>query len=143
MRTATFLLLLLGAAPEALAADGAEIFTTYCVACHGATGRGDGAAASALPTPPRNFTDPSFWERRSEEQIKAVITNGGAANGLSPLMAGWGPIIGDDGVRSVYAYISTEFRPAAPANPCTPANPCAPPANPCTPNNPCAPPAVK
>lgn len=48
-----------GAESEAdplLARVGAESFRTYCVACHGPTGVGDGPAASALRTPPADLT---------------------------------------------------------------------------------------
>jgi len=32
-------------------------YDTLCVGCHGATGKGDGAAAAALNPKPGNFTD--------------------------------------------------------------------------------------
>jgi mono/diheme cytochrome c family protein len=37
-------------------ASGKEMYTAYCAACHGATGAGNGPAASALKTPPSNLT---------------------------------------------------------------------------------------
>jgi high-affinity iron transporter len=38
-------------------ARGAEIYRTQCSACHGALGRGDGAAAQGLVPPPADLTD--------------------------------------------------------------------------------------
>ena len=38
------------------AASGKEMFTTYCAVCHGAGGRGDGPAASALKKKPADLT---------------------------------------------------------------------------------------
>jgi mono/diheme cytochrome c family protein len=38
------------------AASGKEMFTSYCAACHGADGKGDGPAASALKVHPANLT---------------------------------------------------------------------------------------
>jgi mono/diheme cytochrome c family protein len=38
------------------AASGQQMFTTYCAACHGADGRGDGPAAKAMKIPPVDLT---------------------------------------------------------------------------------------
>jgi mono/diheme cytochrome c family protein len=37
-------------------ADAAKMFTTYCAACHGVTGKGDGPAATALKKTPADLT---------------------------------------------------------------------------------------
>jgi len=37
-------------------ASGAEMFKSYCAACHGADGKGDGPAASALKVPPADLS---------------------------------------------------------------------------------------
>jgi mono/diheme cytochrome c family protein len=36
--------------------DGKALFATYCAACHGETGRGDGPAAAGLPARPADLT---------------------------------------------------------------------------------------
>lgn len=46
---------------DALVAKGKIIYTTNCVACHGAAGKGDGVAAGALVPKPRNFTSLDGW----------------------------------------------------------------------------------
>jgi mono/diheme cytochrome c family protein len=38
------------------AADGQQMFTTYCAVCHGKEGRGDGPAANALKKRPADLT---------------------------------------------------------------------------------------
>ncbi len=38
------------------AASGEEMFNTYCAACHGKGGKGDGPAASEFKVPPANLT---------------------------------------------------------------------------------------
>ena len=38
------------------AGSGAEMYNTYCAVCHGASGKGDGPAASEFKTPPSNLT---------------------------------------------------------------------------------------
>ena len=45
-----------GPPPVTSPASGAEMYNAYCAACHGATGKGDGPAATALKTPPTNLT---------------------------------------------------------------------------------------
>ena len=37
-------------------ASGSEMYTVYCAACHGATGNGNGPAASVFTKPPTNLT---------------------------------------------------------------------------------------
>jgi mono/diheme cytochrome c family protein len=45
-----------GPPPITSPTSGAEMYTAYCAACHGATGKGDGPAALAMKTPPTNLT---------------------------------------------------------------------------------------
>jgi mono/diheme cytochrome c family protein len=40
---------------------GKEVYTTYCLSCHGETGQGDGPAGATLNPPPRNFINPQTW----------------------------------------------------------------------------------
>ncbi len=51
----------LGQPSDELINKGKTIFNNSCVACHGAGGKGDGAAAGALVPKPRNFTSPDGW----------------------------------------------------------------------------------
>lgn len=37
-------------------ASGSEMYTTYCAVCHGATGKGNGPAASVFTKPPTDLT---------------------------------------------------------------------------------------
>ncbi len=63
--------------PEILA-EGKEIFLGRggCISCHGAEGKGDGAAASNLPIQPRNFTNPKFNKYRTPGEMMWVLKNG-------------------------------------------------------------------
>ncbi len=68
---------------------GLMIFRHYCAHCHGASGAGDGQNSYGLETPPRDLLDIEM-DALSDEHLQQVITMGGAASGLSPLMPPWG-----------------------------------------------------
>lgn len=57
-----------------------------CVACHGATGHGDGPAAAGLSPRPRSFDDRAWQARTSDARVRQVIRGGGAPVGLSAVM---------------------------------------------------------
>lgn len=63
-----------------------EIYTQRCVACHGETGLGDGAAAAALNPKPRSFQDASWQSSVTNAHIAKVIAEGGQAAGKSMMM---------------------------------------------------------
>ncbi|MBX3025954.1 c-type cytochrome [bacterium] len=63
-----------------------EIFAGRCTPCHGAQGKGDGAASKGLTPPPRNFSDPAWQQSVTDDHIEKIIKYGGAAVGKSPAM---------------------------------------------------------
>ncbi len=75
------------------AARGAQVFTQYCVTCHGPQGLGDGPVGKTLNPPPRNFQEGKFKYGDTPRAHFEVITNGAASKGGSPLMAPWGAVI--------------------------------------------------
>lgn len=80
-------------------------YDMMCQSCHGATGAGDGPAGKALKPPARNFTDAAWQASRKDEDLRKVITKGGAAAGLSPLMPALGAAMKPEEVDGVIAYI--------------------------------------
>ena len=85
-----------GAAWAADAAAGKTTFDTNYASCHGVSGKGDGPVGAALQPPPRDFTAGDFkfdtdgdGKSGTDADLKAVITQGAAAFGGSPLMAPW------------------------------------------------------
>ena len=71
--------LVLGLAAAAEAGDaekGKLIYTSRCAFCHGAAGKGDGAAGAMLKPPATNLTTPEFWKTATAESMKSVIQNG-------------------------------------------------------------------
>lgn len=63
-----------------------EVFATRCSTCHGVAGKGDGVAAAALNPKPRDITDKAWQKSVTDDHLKKVIVEGGAAVGKSPLM---------------------------------------------------------
>ncbi|MBI3091565.1 MAG: c-type cytochrome [Candidatus Tectomicrobia bacterium] len=103
------------AAPAAPASGGdAEkgrvSYQTYCASCHGAGGKGDGAAAAALNPKPANHADNATMSQRSDEDLFKVVKGGGASVGKSPLMPGWGGSLNDAQIWDVVAFIRTLHR---------------------------------
>ncbi len=97
-------------ATESNAADlaaGKAKYDQNCVVCHGAGGKGDGAASASLNPKPRNFTDQAYMSKKTDAQLSAIIKNGGAANGLSAMMAPFGSMLSDTDIANVVAYIRT------------------------------------
>lgn len=64
------------------------MFNTVCVMCHGPDGTGNGPGAATLNPKPRNYTDATWQASVTDDQIKAIILQGGAAVGKSPAMPG-------------------------------------------------------
>jgi mono/diheme cytochrome c family protein len=74
------------AADDAAMKEAKEIFATRCSTCHGAGGKGDGAAAAALTPKPRDLTSADWQKSVTDEHIEKIIIGGGAAVGKSPMM---------------------------------------------------------
>lgn len=101
-----FLWLLLLLALPAQAGDpkaGQAKYQQLCVTCHGASGKGDGPAGAALNPKPRDLTKTA----KTDAELKTVISKGGAAVGLSPVMPAWGAAVSDADMANLIAYIRT------------------------------------
>jgi hypothetical protein len=84
---------------------GLMIFRHYCAHCHGTTGQGDGQNSYGLETPPRDLLILELDGERTDEDLRRVITEGGAANGLSPLMPPWGHTLEPERIDDLVALI--------------------------------------
>lgn len=95
------------------AAAGEKVFKTFCVTCHGAAGKGDGPAAAGLNPKPANFATGAFkydangnGTKGDVDDIKAIVHDGAAKHGGSPLMAPW-PMIQPDQLQAVAEYVKS------------------------------------
>ncbi|MGH7893278.1 MAG: c-type cytochrome [Candidatus Binatia bacterium] len=107
-------LVLVGIAVEVGAAAppdvGSRIYAERCSACHGDDGRGDGPAAAALVPRPRNFRDAGFWQGRTTDQLRTVVTKGK----LGTMMAPYEDVLTGAEIDAVVAHLRA-FDPSAPA----------------------------
>ena len=69
---------------------GARLFAVSCASCHGLEGRGDGPAMGLGRNRPRDFTDPSEMNGRTDELLHRAIREGGSGVGRSWLMPAFG-----------------------------------------------------
>jgi len=82
-----------------------EIFAQRCTPCHGAEGRGDGAASASLNPKPRNFHDTEWQGVVTDDHLQKIIQYGGAAVGKSAAMPA-NPDLKDEAVvKALAAYI--------------------------------------
>ncbi len=87
---------------EAALIRGKVVYQTYCVLCHGATGKGDGRAAKIHNPRPANFTQSTL----PLEYFRLIVPKGGEAMGRSKAMPPWGDQLTDEQIKDVtlYAY---------------------------------------
>jgi len=127
LAAATFLLLTL-AAPLASAEEEAMIlprdttdaavirgsiaYRTYCVLCHGASGKGDGRAAKMYTPRPANLTVSPFPDQYKE----MIIRGGGPAVGRSPYMPPWGDELTDEQIRDLISFLREVRKTGTPAS---------------------------
>jgi mono/diheme cytochrome c family protein len=94
-------------------AAGAKVFKSFCETCHGPEGKGDGVAAAALNPKPANFAVGAFkydangnGTKGDVDDIKAIVHDGAAKHGGSPLMAPW-PMLSPSDLDAVAAYVKS------------------------------------
>jgi mono/diheme cytochrome c family protein len=97
---------------KADAQRGARVYKEYCAQCHGASGQGDGAAASGLDPKPAVHAKIAF-DKLPDEYLYNVINYGGKGVGKSALMPYWSLTLGQQGVADVMAYLRETFKGAA------------------------------
>jgi mono/diheme cytochrome c family protein len=92
---------------------GATVYNTNCATCHGPKGHGDGVAAAALNPKPADFAIGAFkYDANGSgapgdvDDIKAIVHDGAAKYGGSPLMAPW-PTLSPDQLQAVAEYVKS------------------------------------
>ncbi len=103
--TFTTVLVLGAALAKGDPAKGKASYDQMCASCHGAAGKGDGAAAAALNPKPKDLSDKKYVSGLKDDYIKKIIKEGGPAVGKSPLMPPMGGSLKDADVENVMAYV--------------------------------------
>ncbi len=80
-------------------ADGAKIYAEKCSVCHGAGGKGDGPGGAALNPHPRDHTEGSYMNTRTDDQLLEVIHNGKGN------MPAWKTILSDEEIKAVLQHV--------------------------------------
>jgi cytochrome c oxidase cbb3-type subunit 3 len=80
--------------------NGQKIYNTYCVACHGANGKGDGAMAKVLDVKPADHTNGKKMAELSNGDLRKAITDG-----TDKFMPAWEGILSDKETDDVLGYI--------------------------------------
>jgi cytochrome c oxidase cbb3-type subunit 3 len=98
--------LAMGAAPGAARAAEAEaLYKTYCVQCHGITGKGNGINVRDMSVQPRDHTDAKGMGGLSDERLFKAIKEGGPAVTKSVLMPPWGGVLSDEEIHDLVRYL--------------------------------------
>jgi len=82
-------------------AAGKKVYEKYCLLCHGATGKGDGASSGSLEIKPANFGDKKRMSGQSDGALAWKIISG-----RGPMPA-WGPVLQENDIWNVINYIRT------------------------------------
>ncbi len=77
----------------------------YCAVCHGKGGGGNGSNAKNLSIPPRKHNDAPYMANLSDAYLSRIIKEGGASQGLSPLMPPWGGALNDEEISNLIAFL--------------------------------------
>jgi putative copper export protein/mono/diheme cytochrome c family protein len=83
---------------------GRTLYAQNCVACHGATGHGDGPAAKTLPVPPADLTADHLW-MHSDGELFWWLTHGMQTPEGAAAMPGFASILDQDQRWSVIDFI--------------------------------------
>ena len=90
-------------------AEGEGLYTQRCVACHGATGSDDGAAAAMLSKLPPELGSFAWQAERSDAQIAGVIRAGAPGTAMPPARD-----LTDADITTMVAYVRTLAEKQAP-----------------------------
>ena len=97
---------------EAAVVRGGIVYRTYCVLCHGSSGKGDGRAAKMYTPRPADLTVSPFPDTYKE----MIIRGGGASVGRSSFMPPWGDELTDEQIRDLVSFLREMRKTGKPAD---------------------------
>ena len=101
----TLLWALLNSPFASAAEEGAALYKTYCAQCHGIHGNGKGINVRDMSVQPRDHTDAKEMGARSDADLFKAIKEGGQSISKSVLMPPWAPVLADEEIHALVAYL--------------------------------------
>ena len=89
--------------------SGKKLYQTYCIPCHGLSGKGDGITADILLTKPRDLTDDGFMSSRTDQQLFAAIAERSSPHGKLSMPVWQGALMAQQ-IQALVAYVQTLHR---------------------------------
>jgi mono/diheme cytochrome c family protein len=89
--------------PDFTISKGQVVYQRYCFFCHGEKGEGDGQNAFSLPSRPADFN--KIVPERNDEQLFAIIKQGGIKNNLSSTMPSFENTLSELQIRQLIMYL--------------------------------------
>jgi mono/diheme cytochrome c family protein len=86
-------------------------YDANCIGCHGATGKGDGAAAAALNPKPQDHTDGKAMNALTDKYLFDIIKQGGKAVQKAAIMPAANKKLADQDIWDMVAYIRSLANP--------------------------------
>jgi mono/diheme cytochrome c family protein len=86
-------------------------YDANCVGCHGATGKGDGAAAAALNPKPQDHTNGKIMNALTDKYLFDIIKNGGKAVQKAAIMPAANKKLTDEDIWDMVAYVRSLANP--------------------------------
>lgn len=89
------------------AAAAEDNYRLYCVQCHGTLGNGEGInqTTGGLAVSPIDHTYAKEMSKRSDEELRLAITEGGDAVEKSELMPAWGKTLSAAEIDALVGYL--------------------------------------
>ncbi len=89
----------------ALAESAGDNYHTYCVQCHGLSGKGNGVNIRDMSVQPRDHTGALGMGGLSDAHMFKAIKEGGAAVTKSTLMPPWSGVLTDEEIHDLVRYL--------------------------------------
>ena len=95
---------------SSLSGQGDSLYAVWCARCHGVDARGTPAASVRTEVPPADLAACNVSSAEPEDQWVGIVTEGGAAFGLSLDMPAYGEAATPEQIRSVVRYVRSLCR---------------------------------
>lgn len=96
-----------GSAAAPGASEIRRTYLTYCAACHGSDGQGNGFNARYLPVKPTAHADAKYLATRPDDTLYDGIHAGGYVLNKSHFMPPWGQTLSPKQIRELVGYLRT------------------------------------